>query len=181
MKEAQLLFFKMAAGCLKALGTGFETMAKLIEALTGIKKPQKTEPGTTEPSVKVEEVAESVPSKTDEQPRPCAEPIDDAVEKPAMTVPSPTVQESEAPKKVPPKKRKSSPKPAAKKAEAENEKMTSATGMVLDIIMQSDSGVTAAQLIERTGFENKKIQNIIYKLKRREKIKNPETGLYTKP
>jgi len=66
-------------------------------------------------------------------------------------------------------------KPAAKKAS----KVTAAD-TVLKVIDRSKKGVNTASLMKITGFNSKKVANIIFKLKKQGKIKNPEKGLYVK-
>jgi DNA replicative helicase MCM subunit Mcm2 (Cdc46/Mcm family) len=45
-------------------------------------------------------------------------------------------------------------------------------------IKRSRNGITTPILIKKTGFNEKKIQNIIYKLKRQGKIVSKERGIY---
>jgi len=76
-------------------------------------------------------------------------------------------------------------KPAAKKAapqKAASKKTPKATAAdtVLKIINRSKKGVNTATLMKKTGFNSKKVANIIFKLKKQGKIKNPEKGLYVK-
>jgi len=54
------------------------------------------------------------------------------------------------------------------------------TETVLKIIKRYKKGVGAAALVEKTGFNDKKIAGIIYKLKKQRKIKNVGKGVYLK-
>ena len=86
----------------------------------------------------------------------------------------------EKPKKKPKAKpaRKAPAKP--KKPVQKKEKPVTAAETVLGIINKSKKGVDTATLIKKTGFEPKKIHNIVYKLKKQGKIKSVEKGVYLK-
>lgn len=64
-------------------------------------------------------------------------------------------------------------RPAAKKATAET-----AIGQVVNIIRTSKKGVDIPTLINVTGFEDKKIRNIVYKALKQGKIKRIDVGTY---
>lgn len=66
-------------------------------------------------------------------------------------------------------------KPAAKKAV----KLTVAD-TTFAVIKRSKKGVGVAELMKQTEFDQKKIYNIIYKLKKQGKIKSVEKGVYKK-
>lgn len=83
---------------------------------------------------------------------------------------------AKATKKAPDKtKAKARPtkRPAAKKATAET-----ATGQVINIVRRSKKGVGIPTLIDKTGFEDKKIRNIVYKALKQGKIKRIDVGTY---
>jgi len=69
---------------------------------------------------------------------------------------------------------------AAKKAVAKKPTRLSASGTVLAIIMRSKSGIDMATLRKKTGFEGRKIRDIIYRLKKQGKINKDRKGLYVK-
>ena len=69
---------------------------------------------------------------------------------------------------------------AKKKAPAKKAAKVTAADAVLKVINRTKKGVNTATLMKRTGFDNKKVANIIFKLKKQGKIKNPEKGLYVK-
>ena len=69
---------------------------------------------------------------------------------------------------------------AAKKAVAKKPAKLSASGTVLAIIKRSRKGVDKAALIKKTGFEDKKIRDITYRLRKQGKIKKDRKGLYVK-
>jgi hypothetical protein len=65
-------------------------------------------------------------------------------------------------------------KPAAKKT------TKTAIDTVLAIIRRSKKGVNTDTLMKRTGFEDYKIHNIVYKLKNQDKVKSVGRGVYLK-
>jgi len=68
----------------------------------------------------------------------------------------------------------------AEKAAAKKTGEVSATDTVLGFIRRSKKGVGTAALVEKTGFNEKKIRNIVYKLKKQGKILAKEKGIYVK-
>jgi len=74
--------------------------------------------------------------------------------------------------------RKTAAKP--KKAPAEKAAKETAADTVLTVIKRSKKGVNSANLIEKTGFDKKKIANTIFKLRKQGKIKSVNRGVYTK-
>ncbi len=69
---------------------------------------------------------------------------------------------------------------AAKKAIAKKPAKLTASGTVLATIKRSRKGVDKASLIKKTGFEDKKIRDITYRLRKQRKIKKDRKGLYVK-
>jgi transcription initiation factor IIE alpha subunit len=53
-----------------------------------------------------------------------------------------------------------------------------AVDIVLDTIKRSKQGIDFAQIQAKTGFEEKKIRNIIYRLNKTGKIKRKSRGVY---
>ena len=53
-----------------------------------------------------------------------------------------------------------------------------ATDLVLDIIRQNNQGVGIEQIQAKTGFEKKKLRNIIYHLNKTGKIRRKNRGIY---
>lgn len=92
---------------------------------------------------------------------------------------APKPKKAAAPKpkkaKAPKSKKAAAPKP--KKATAKKKELTAAD-TVLGFIQRSKNGVDTKTLIDKTGFGQKKIANIIYKLKKQSTIKSPEKGVY---
>jgi DNA replicative helicase MCM subunit Mcm2 (Cdc46/Mcm family) len=82
-----------------------------------------------------------------------------------------------AAKKAAPAAAKKTAPAAAKKAGA---KAPTAADTVLAIIDSAAQGVDTAAIKKQTGFDQKKVANIIFKLKKQGKIKTAEKGVYTK-
>ena len=69
---------------------------------------------------------------------------------------------------------------AIKKAIAKKPAKLSASDTVLAIIKRSRKGVDTVALRKKTGFQGRKIGDIIYRLKKQGKIKGLGKGLYVK-
>lgn len=54
-----------------------------------------------------------------------------------------------------------------------------ASDTVYELIKNSDNGVNYAKVVERTGYNKKKIANIFFNLKKKGKIKSVSKGVYT--
>ena len=68
----------------------------------------------------------------------------------------------------------------AKKVAPQKAKASTATDDVYQIIGRHKNGVNSAAIKKNTGFNDKKVQNIIYKLKKQGKIKSTAKGVYVK-
>jgi predicted Rossmann fold nucleotide-binding protein DprA/Smf involved in DNA uptake len=77
--------------------------------------------------------------------------------------------------KAPKKAKKTIKKKVVKRASA------SATSTVLAVVRRSKKGVSPADVISKTGFDQKKVANTLYELKKRGQIKNVTRGIYIKP
>mgnify|MGYP001827422376 CR=1 FL=1 len=71
-------------------------------------------------------------------------------------------------------KKAAAKKPAAKKA-------PTATDIVRTAVHRYKNGVSVAQLKKKTGFDDKKVANIVYKLKKQGAVVSPAKGVYKKP
>ena len=80
-----------------------------------------------------------------------------------------------AAKRKPKAKAKTAKKAPAKKKAT---KLT-ATDQVVNIIKRSKKGVDVPTLIKKTGFEDKKIRNIVFKASKQGNIKRAGRGVYT--
>ena len=79
-----------------------------------------------------------------------------------------------------PKPKKAAAKKASPKKAAPKKAPATAANTVLAIVNRSKKGVNSATLAERTGFDNKKIANIVFKLRKQGKIKSVGRGVYLK-
>ena len=70
-------------------------------------------------------------------------------------------------------------KAPAKKAPAKKAAQPTATDEILKIIKRSKKGVDAPTLIKKTGFNQKKVRNILFRTYKQGKIKRLEKGIYT--
>ena len=77
-------------------------------------------------------------------------------------------------KSVKAKPTKKAPKAPAKKKAVK----ATATDQVLKIINRSKKGVDTATLMKKTGFDEKKVRNIIFKTFKQGKIKKADRGIY---
>ncbi len=84
------------------------------------------------------------------------------------------------PKKAAAKSKKMAPKKAPAKKAVKVKKSATAADTVLSVINRSKKGVDSATLADKTGFDKKKIANIVFKLSKLGKIKSASRGVYTK-
>ena len=57
-------------------------------------------------------------------------------------------------------------------------KATTAAEAIYQVIKSKKAGIDTSDLIKETDFEEKKVRNIIYKLKKQNKIKTAKRGVY---
>jgi len=69
---------------------------------------------------------------------------------------------------------------AARKKPVKRGKRVTATNSVLRIIERRKRGIDTATLRKRTGYDTNKIRIILYRLKKRGKIKSEARGIYVK-
>lgn len=69
-------------------------------------------------------------------------------------------------------------KAPAKTAPAKKAAPPTATDEILKIIRRSKKGVDAPTLIKKTGFNQKKVRNILFRTYKQGKIKRMEKGIY---
>ena len=77
-------------------------------------------------------------------------------------------------------KKKAAKKPAQKAANKKRARPETDTDKVLKIIGRSKKGVSTTAILQKTGYNQKKIANIIYRLRKQQKIKSVEKGVYVK-
>ena len=68
----------------------------------------------------------------------------------------------------------------AKKTTPRGKKGTAASDIVYEIFKSAKGPVDIAILAEKTGFEKKKLHNILYRLKSQGKIRSVSQGVYSK-
>ena len=83
-----------------------------------------------------------------------------------------------APAKKVAKKKAPAKKVVRKKAPAKKARAMTATDKVLGIIKRSKKGVDAPTLMKKTGFEDKKVRNILMRASKQGKIKRVARGIY---
>jgi ElaB/YqjD/DUF883 family membrane-anchored ribosome-binding protein len=94
------------------------------------------------------------------------------------------LEKYEKPKAKPAKakavKKVAAKKAAPKKAVPKKAKPATAADTVLAIINRYKKGVNNAALMEKTGYNQKKISNLVFKLRKQGKIKSVAKGVYVK-
>jgi hypothetical protein len=78
------------------------------------------------------------------------------------------------------KKVKTVKKPVQKATRKKEVKSATDTDKILGIIGRSKNGAGTAAIMQKTGYNQKKIANIIYRLHKQQKIKSVAKGVYTK-
>jgi uncharacterized membrane protein len=88
---------------------------------------------------------------------------------------------TEQPQAKPAAKRKAAKRaPARKRVAKKKPAKATGTDVVLDFIAKSKKGVSTAQIKARTGYSERKIWDIVNRLKKQGKIKSEKKGLYMK-
>ena len=100
----------------------------------------------------------------------------EAVEETSVTKPSKAkaIKAKPVKKATKTKAAKKAPKASAK----EQTVKVTATDQVLNIINNSEKGVDAAKLVKETGFNQKKVTNIIQRTLKQGKIQRADRGIY---
>ena len=78
------------------------------------------------------------------------------------------------------KRKAGSTRKSDKTAKPNETKKRTATDTVLLVIRSSRNGVTTAEIVEKTGYDRRKIANIVYTLRKVNKISSPSRGVYKK-
>lgn len=154
MKELKLAFQSLAEG-LRIFAKSLEVLADQVNAMGG----------TTKTTSKGKPAKPAAPKKS-----PASAPKKAATQK-AKKAPS---------KKAAPKPKK--PAKAKKSAKTSKTAPSGATSVetVYGIIARSKKGVSSAQICSETGYNAKKVANVVYKLKNRDQIKAIKKGVYVK-
>jgi hypothetical protein len=77
-------------------------------------------------------------------------------------------------------KKRPARKAAFKAPKKKAAKAPTAAETVYNVISRSKKGVDTATLMKKTGYDRKKIANMVYRLGKQEKIKTVEKGIYVK-
>ena len=80
--------------------------------------------------------------------------------------------------KAPAKPKKAAANKATKKAVPKKEKQVTASDTVLDFINKSKNGVDTAAIVEKTGYDRKKVANLVFRLRKQGKVKSVGRGVY---
>ena len=89
------------------------------------------------------------------------------------------VTAKKAPAKKAPAKKTAAKKVAAKKAPAKKKAaQVTATDQILNIIKRSKKGVDVPSLKKKTGFDDKKVRNIVFRAAKEGRIKKSGRGIY---
>jgi len=98
---------------------------------------------------------------------------------PAKKAPAKKAPAKKAPAKKAPAKKASAKKAPAKKAVARKKpaKVT-ATDKILQIVKRSKKGVDVPTLKKKSGFDDKKVRNIVFRASKEGKIKKSGRGIY---
>ncbi len=82
-------------------------------------------------------------------------------------------------KRIPAKMAPARKAPAKKAPARKKTAQPTATDKILKIIKGSKKGVDAPTLIKKTGFDQKKVRNILFRTYKQGKIKRIDKGIYT--
>jgi len=89
-------------------------------------------------------------------------------------------QSSRKPKRTAPAKPGAAKKKVVRKGVRARSKDSTAMAVVFDLIGKRKKGVNTTLIKEKTGFNDKKIWNVINRLKTQRKIKSAQRGVYVK-
>lgn len=151
MKEFEI-FVKSLADGLKSFAQGVETVARQLDDYAQSQAHKEEKGETSEEATPAGETIGSTPEST-----------------------TGSTPESTPGSNRPEPSRAETPKDAQEDSEP-----PSATEIVLQMILQSRKGVDVDTLVHNTGYGRRKIYNIVFRLKKRELIKNKEKGVYVK-
>ena len=88
------------------------------------------------------------------------------------------VKKAKTVKKAPAKKAPAKKAPAKKAVARKKAPQATATDKILKIIKRSKKGVDVLTLKKKTGFDDKKVRNIIFRASKEGKIKKSGRGIY---
>ena len=168
------LFFKSAAAGMKIAQLWVENMFKMVEFFAGFSCQQTTfakkEASVSEKRPDTSQNHKPMPAKEPEPDSDKTASVSPVKPEPASVVESPKISESATPRKT------SSVSP--KESLSKDKKSSNATEEVRKFIARQKQGTSIDHIVKATGFTKKKVQDILYKLKRRGVLKS-EKGIYT--
>ncbi len=100
------------------------------------------------------------------------------VVKKAKAVKKAPAKKAKVVKKAPAKKASAKKAPAKKAVARKKAPQATATDKILKIIKRSKKGVDVPTLKKKTGFDDKKVRNIIFRASKEGKIKKSGRGIY---
>ena len=103
-----------------------------------------------------------------------SEQVDQIAELKTAEKPKSKTRAAAAPKKKPARKT------VAKAPKKKDAKAPTAAEMVYKVISSSKKGVDTSTLMKMTGYDRKKIANMVYRLNKQDKIKTVQKGVYVK-
>jgi hypothetical protein len=182
------LFFKSAAAGMKIARIGMETMFKMMELFAGLscqkEKPAKTDapirkkttdipqpPPVKKVQAQVKVSEKTVPAPNDKKKMPSKGISPSASE----TAPDPASRQKTIPLKSDMKTEKKAVSP--KKSSPSEKKPSTAIDKVHAFMASQKQGASAEDIMKATGFNKKKVQDILYKLKKRGILKS-DKGIY---
>ena len=154
-----------------------EQLLAIVEELDALKKKTAGLIATLEDSpAPVEEPAPEPPKKPAKKTAAKKKPAKKAVAK--KPVAKKTAPKKAAPKKAAPPK--AAPQKAAAPAKTAQTAKLSDSDKVVAIIKRHKNGIDVTTLKKKTGFNDKKISNIVHRASKKGKIKRSGRGIYTK-
>ena len=76
--------------------------------------------------------------------------------------------------------KKRAPKKSVEKSAPKKAVTLTAADTILELIGQNEKGLNTAALIEKSGFNAKKVQNTVFRMRKQGRIKNAAKGIYVK-
>ncbi len=165
MKEVKLAFRSLAEG-LRIFAKSLEVLAEQVNAMGGTAKPSSSDKPVKPAAAK--KSPKSSPKK--------------AVAKKASKASSKKAAPKKAPAKAKTPAKAKKPAKGKKSVKAKKPAASGATSVenVYNIIARSKKGVSSAQISAKTGYDAKKVANVVYKLKNRNQIEAIKKGIYVK-
>lgn len=176
------LFIKSSTAGIRIVQLWMENMFKMVELFAGLscqtKKPSKNETPTEDKAIKTTRPSPSAKEEpqVDEKTMPLSDPKPEQPSKDTHTVEETSVSFS---KTAPTKDEiKTEKKPVSFRKDSPSRKKPTAVDNVLEFLARQKDGVSVEDITEATGYNRKKVLDILYKLKKRG-VLTAEKGKYT--